>query len=213
MNGVLTLLPVSLEDGRMELFQSGLTAVLETDFGLRVTYDWNWYLLVELPSSYYKHTCGLCGNFNLKPEDDVPQQGDNLVASIVAWAKGWKVPDDDPFCWDFCEGDCPVCEEEKKELYSGNQYCGLIKKSFQGPFKACHEVVKPGDFFRNCLYDVCMSDGAKSILCKTLEAYASTCKKQGAVVHDWRTPSGCCEQRASSLPMHFCKIGGISSVG
>nr|XP_038028058.1 IgGFc-binding protein isoform X2 [Anas platyrhynchos] len=191
VNGVLTLLPVSLEDGRMELFQSGLTAVLETDFGLRVTYDWNWYLLIELPSSYYKHTCGLCGNFNLKPEDDVPQQGDNLVASIVAWAKGWKVPDDDPFCWDFCEGDCPVCEEEKKELYSGNQYCGLIKKSFQGPFKACHEVVKPGDFFRNCLYDVCMSDGAKSILCKTLEAYASTCKKQGAVVHDWRTPSGC----------------------
>ncbi|KAI6059426.1 IgGFc-binding protein [Aix galericulata] len=191
VNGVLTLLPVSLEDGRVELFQSGLTAVLETDFGLRVTYDWNWYLVIELPSSYYKHTCGLCGNFNLKPEDDIPQQSDNLVASIVAWAKGWKVPDDDPFCWDFCEGDCPVCEEEKKELYSGNQYCGLIKKSFQGPFKACHEVVKPRDFFRNCLYDVCMSDGAKSILCKTLEAYASTCKKQGAVVHDWRTPSGC----------------------
>ncbi|KAM9168752.1 IgGFc-binding protein-like [Mergus octosetaceus] len=191
VNGVLTLLPVSLEDGRMELFQSGLTAVLETDFGLRVTYDWNWYLLIELPSSYYKHTCGLCGNFNLKPEDDVPQQSGNLTASIVAWATGWKVPDDDPFCWDFCENDCPVCEEEKKELYSGNQYCGLIKKSFQGPFKACHEVVKPRDFFHNCLYDVCMSDGAKSILCKTLEAYASTCKKQGAVVHDWRTPSGC----------------------
>ncbi|XP_009463262.1 PREDICTED: IgGFc-binding protein [Nipponia nippon] len=191
VDGVVTLLPVSLEDGKIQVFQSGLTAVLETDFGLRVTYDWNWHLVIDLPSSYYKHTCGLCGNFNLKPEDDVPQRGSD-VAAVVAWAEGWKVlEDDDPFCWDYCEGNCPVCEEEKKELYGGNQYCGLIKKTFQGPFKACHDVVKPRDFYRNCLYDVCINDGAKKILCQVLEAYASTCKKNGAVVHDWRTPSGC----------------------
>ncbi|XP_074936282.1 IgGFc-binding protein-like, partial [Phalacrocorax aristotelis] len=191
VNGVVTLLPVSLEDGKVQVFQSGLSAVLETDFGLRVTYDWNWHLVIDLPSSYYKHTCGLCGNFNLKPEDDVPQHGSNLTA-LVGWAKSWKSPDeDDPFCWDYCEGTCPVCEEEKKELYGGDHYCGLIKKTFQGPFKACHNVVKPRDFYRNCLYDVCMSNGAKKILCKVLEAYASTCKKHGAVVRDWRTPSGC----------------------
>ncbi|XP_010128119.1 PREDICTED: IgGFc-binding protein-like, partial [Chlamydotis macqueenii] len=166
VNGVLTLLPVSLEDGKVQVFQSGLSAVLETDFGLRVTYDWNWHLLIDLPSSYYKHTCGLCGNFNLKPEDDVPQSGSDVNA-MVAWAGSWKVPeDDDPFCWDYCEGACPVCEEEKRELYGGNQYCGLIKKTFQGPFKACHDIVKPRDFYRNCLYDVCMNDGAKKILCQ-----------------------------------------------
>ncbi|XP_076216831.1 IgGFc-binding protein isoform X3 [Aptenodytes patagonicus] len=196
VNGVVTLLPVSLEDGKVQVFQSGLSAVLDTDFGLRVMYDWNWHLLIDLPSSYYKHTCGLCGNFNLKPQDDIPQNGSD-IAAVVAWAEGWKVlDDDDPFCWDYCEGNCPVCEEEKKELYGGNQYCGLIKKSFEGPFKACHEVIKPRDFYRNCLYDVCMSDGAKKILCQVLEAYASTCKKHGAVVHDWRTPSGC------PLPCH-----------
>lgn len=201
VNGVVTLLPVSLEDGKVQVFQSGLRAVLETDFGLRVTYDWNWHLHIDLPSSYYKHTCGLCGDFNLKPEDDVPESGSDFKA-LVAWAGDWKVldddDDDDPFCWDYCEGTCPVCEEEKKELYGGNQYCGLIKKSFQGPFKACHNFIKPQEFYRNCLYDVCMSNGAKKILCQVLEAYASTCKKHGAVVHDWRTPSGCRKQRASS---------------
>uniref|UniRef100_A0A672TGZ4 VWFD domain-containing protein n=1 Tax=Strigops habroptila TaxID=2489341 RepID=A0A672TGZ4_STRHB len=193
LDGVVTLLPVNLEDNKLKIFQSGLSAVLETDFGLRVTYDWNWRLLIDLPSSFYKHTCGLCGNFNLKPEDDVPQSGTNLT-SMVAWAEAWEVLDDhedDPFCWHYCEGTCPVCEEEKKELYGGNQYCGLIKKSFQGPFKACHDVVPPQDFYRNCLYDVCMSDGAKQIFCPVLEAYASICKKNGATVHDWRTPSGC----------------------
>ncbi|XP_031464798.1 IgGFc-binding protein-like [Phasianus colchicus] len=194
VDGVLTLLPVTLQDDRVLIFQSGMTAVLQTDFGLRVTYDWNWHLIVDLPSSYSEQTCGLCGNFNLEPGDDIPMQAGNLTSSIISWASNWKVPDEDPFCWDFCNGECPVCEEEKQELYSGNQHCGLIKKSFQGPFKACHDVVNPRDFFRNCLYDVCMSDGAKKILCKTLETYASTCRKHGAVVHNWRTPSGCCER-------------------
>uniref|UniRef100_A0A8C8EBB2 VWFD domain-containing protein n=1 Tax=Otus sunia TaxID=257818 RepID=A0A8C8EBB2_9STRI len=191
VNGVVTLLPVSLEGGKVNVTQSGFSAALETDFGLRVMYDWNWHLQIDLPSSYYKHTCGLCGNFNLKPEDDVPEKGNN-IATTVAWAEGWKVPDDeDPFCWDYCEGNCPVCEEEKKELYGGNHYCGLIKKTFQGPFKACHDVVNPREFYRNCLYDVCLNEGAKKILCEVLEAYATTCKKRGAAVHDWRTPSGC----------------------
>ncbi|NWH52055.1 FCGBP protein, partial [Fregata magnificens] len=68
--------------------------------------------LIDLPSSYYKHVCGLCGNFNFKPKDDVPQSGTN-PAAVVAWAKGWKVPeDDDPFCWDYCEGTCPVCDPD-----------------------------------------------------------------------------------------------------
>lgn len=191
VDGVLTLLPAVLQDSRVHLYQSGMTAVLETDFGLRVTYDWNWHLMLELPSSYSEQICGLCGNFNLDPADDIPVQGDDGASSIISWASTWRVPDEDPFCWDFCDGECPVCEEEKRELYSGNQHCGLIKKSFQGPFKACHDVVSPQDFFRNCLYDVCMNDGARKILCKTLETYASTCRKHGAVVHDWRTPSGC----------------------
>ncbi|NXK27811.1 FCGBP protein, partial [Arenaria interpres] len=65
------------------------------------------------------------------------------------------------------------------------------KKGYQGPFQGCHQLVPPRDFYRNCLYDVCMSKGAKQILCKVLESYAATCRKQGALVHDWRTPSGC----------------------
>ncbi|OXB59592.1 UNVERIFIED_CONTAM: hypothetical protein H355_003682 [Colinus virginianus] len=186
-----------------------MTAVLETDFGLRVTYDWNWHLVLDLPSSYSEQTCGLCGNFNLQPGDDVPLQGgDELAASIVSWASTWKVPDEDPFCWDFCNGDCPVCEEGKKELYSGNQHCGLIKKSFQGPFRACHGIVSPRDFFQNCLYDVCMSGGDKKILCKTLETYASTCRKNGAVVYDWRTPAGCRVRRCVAVGRSVCVATG-----
>uniref|UniRef100_A0A8U8BMI3 Uncharacterized protein n=1 Tax=Geospiza parvula TaxID=87175 RepID=A0A8U8BMI3_GEOPR len=193
VNGEVTLLPVLLADGKVRVHPSGLRVALETDFGLQVSYDWNWHLQINLSSSYYGHVRGLCGNFNLKPLDDIPEAGDNITA-VVTWAKNWKsadFEDDDQICWDYCDGVCPVCDEKKKELYGGNHYCGTIKKSFQGPFRACHDIVKPHDFYRNCLSDLCLSNGARSILCQVLETYAATCQKHGAMVHDWRTPSGC----------------------
>ncbi|XP_059334435.1 IgGFc-binding protein-like [Ammospiza nelsoni] len=193
VNGEVTLLPVLLADGKVRVHPSGLRVALETDFGLQVSYDWNWHLQINLSSSYYRHVRSLCGNFNLKPLDDIPEAGDNITA-IVTWAKNWKSADfevDDPICWDYCDGVCPVCDEKKKELYGGYHYCGIIKKSFQGPFRACHNVMKPHDFYRNCLSDLCLSNGARSILCQVLETYAVTCQKHGAMVHDWRTPSGC----------------------
>ncbi|XP_066062040.1 IgGFc-binding protein-like [Chamaea fasciata] len=75
VNGEVTLLPVLLADGKVRVRPSGLRVALETDFGLRVSYDWNWHLLIDLPSSYFRHVRGLCGNFNLKPLNDIPEAG------------------------------------------------------------------------------------------------------------------------------------------
>ncbi|XP_010003369.1 PREDICTED: IgGFc-binding protein-like, partial [Chaetura pelagica] len=191
VDGEVALLPVALAGGRLRGLQRGGRAVLEAPFGLRVTYDWRWHLLLDLPSSYHRHVRGLCGDFNLRPHDDVPGQD---VPTLVAWASTWRTSsddDDDPFCWDHCEGSCPVCPEDKKELYGGNQYCGLLKKRFQGPFRACHDIINPRDFYRNCLYDVCMSGGAQQVLCQVLDSYAVTCRRSGAAVEDWRTPAKC----------------------
>ncbi|XP_064495645.1 IgGFc-binding protein-like [Pseudopipra pipra] len=191
VNGELALLPVFLVDGRLRVHPSGLRVTLDTDFGLRVSYDWNWHLFIDLPSSFFNHVRGLCGNFNLQPLDDIPEAGDNIPA-LVAWARGWRSSDpdaQDPLCWDHCDGECPVCEE--KELWGGNSYCGIIKKSFQGPFRACHAVVKPQEFFGSCLAELCRSRGARQVLCRVLETYAATCRRSGATVGDWRTPAGC----------------------
>ncbi|XP_027528649.1 IgGFc-binding protein-like [Neopelma chrysocephalum] len=195
VNGELALLPVFLVDGRLRIHPSGLRVTLDTDFGLRVSYDWNWHLFIDLPSSFFSHVRGLCGNFNLQPLDDIPEAGDDIPA-LVAWARGWRSSDpdaQDPLCWDHCDGECPVCEE--KELWGGNSYCGIIKKSFQGPFRACHAVVKPQEFFGSCLAELCRSHGARQVLCRVLETYAATCRRSGATVGDWRTPAGCYPQR------------------
>ncbi|CAM5124515.1 unnamed protein product [Natator depressus] len=191
LNGVITSLPVTLSDGKIRVYQSGFRAVLQTDFGLRVAYNWDWHLMITLPSSYYGATCGLCGNFNQNPEDDMMSASGTRVSSIVGWAASWKVQDRDPFCWDSCQENCLTCDESTRELYGGDSHCGLISKAPGGPFRECHSRVNSTEFFDNCIYDVCLNRGATRILCQALEAYAATCRDHGVTVYDWRMPSGC----------------------
>ncbi|XP_060132429.1 IgGFc-binding protein [Zootoca vivipara] len=191
LNGIVTSLPVTLEDGKLWLFQSGLNAVLQTSFGLVVTFDWSMILEVTLPSSYYGTICGLCGNFNQNPDDEMVTPAGHKPTSEVEWAKSWKVNDRDPFCWDVCDGNCPTCEESQRQLFGSEEFCGLLTKLGEGPFRECHDKLSPDNFFDSCLYDVCLNHGAKNILCKALEAYATDCRKEGVVIHEWRAQSGC----------------------
>ncbi|KAM6428800.1 IgGFc-binding protein-like isoform 2-T4 [Liasis olivaceus] len=191
LNGVITNLPVTLEDGKIQLFRSGLNAILQTDFGLVVSFDWASILMITLPSSYYGSLCGLCGNFNENPNDDMVTPAGDKANSVVEWAASWQVKDRDPFCWHHCKDICPTCEESKRELFESDEFCGLITKVDEGPFRKCHSRLSPDNFFDSCIYDVCLSGGAKSILCQALDAYATSCRKEGVIVADWRTPSGC----------------------
>ncbi|KAM9114694.1 IgGFc-binding protein-like [Pangshura tecta] len=204
LNGVVTSLPVTLKDGKIRLYQKGLSTVMQTDVGLRVGYNKNWHLEITLPSSYYGAMCGLCGNFNQNPEDDMMSSNGTKVSSIVGWASSWKVQDRDPFCWDYCQETCPVCDESKRELYGDDSHCGVISKAPEGPFRDCHSRVSPDDVFDNCIYDVCLNEGKKTILCEALEAYADTCGDHGVTVYDWRTPSSCDEFGG----WHSAKAGG-----
>ncbi|XP_061452965.1 IgGFc-binding protein-like [Rhineura floridana] len=204
LNDITVSLPLTLEDGKIKLYQSGSSAVLQTDFGLQVTYDWNWHLVITLPSSYYGATCGLCGNFNQNPGDDMTFLNGTKAPSIVSWASSWRVKDRDPFCWDQCRGNCPTCDENKRGLYGNEEYCGVVSKTSGGPFRKCHAKVNPEEFFDSCIYDVCLNGGAKNILCQALEAYAKTCRKAGAVIYDWRTASGCALPCPENSHYEFC---------
>ncbi|NXL91183.1 FCGBP protein, partial [Alectura lathami] len=127
-----------------------------------------------LPSSYYKQTCGLCGNFNLKPEDDIPQQSDDLTASIVAWATQWKVPDEDPeefwadeMCHLLCKCDpevgMVVCQEasckagERCSMVKGVRRCVAKQRSVCVATGDPHYTTFDGrryDFMGTCVYQL-----------------------------------------------------------
>ncbi|CAN2388181.1 binding of sperm to zona pellucida, partial [Pristimantis euphronides] len=204
VNDVITNLPLTLLNGKLSGSISGLNAVISTDFGLQVTYEYNWHVVVTLSSSYYGLTQGLCGNFNQNSKDELITADNKAVTTILDWAKSWKINDRDPFCFDSCPGrNCPTCDDTKKKQYGSDNQCGLISKA-DGPFRECYSVVSPDTFFDNCLYDVCINKGAKQFLCQALNAYANTCRKQGAQIYDWRTPSGCVLPCPVNSHYEFC---------
>lgn len=195
--------------------QGSSKAMLATDFGLRVSYDWNWQVEVTLPSSYHSLVCGLCGNMDRNLSNDQAFPNGTLAPSIPIWGGSWRAPGWDPLCWDECQGSCPTCPEDRLEEYKGPGFCGPLAAGTGGPFAACHAQVAPDSFFKGCVLDVCLGGGAHDILCQALATYAAACQAAGIVIEDWRAQAGCGERwgeqgRSWGWGSCLCRAGLVS---
>ncbi|KAM9353425.1 IgGFc-binding protein-like [Symphorus nematophorus] len=191
VNGELQYLPVKLLGGRVSVQQSGIYASLRTDFGLTVNYDWNMRLIIKVPSSYYQHLGGLCGNYNGDRSDDLPEPTGFRISAVLKMIQQWKVKDSDLFCHDNCAGRCPSCSEKQQAHFRQHRLCGILTKA-DGPFAACHKKVNPTVYLDNCVYDVCINKGARQYLCDSLKSYYDACLAEGVKVSpQWRMDSNC----------------------
>ncbi|XP_037396853.1 IgGFc-binding protein-like [Pygocentrus nattereri] len=189
VNGVLTNIPISLNDGRVTVQQEGFQNVITTDFGLRVTYDMIYHVIITVPSSYLGKTCGMCGTFNGKKSDELLLPDGKVTSDIKAFGAAWKVAVPGVVCDDGCSGDfCPTCPADKKAVFEKD--CSIITNP-EGPFAACHSVINPESYFKDCVYDVCAGNGDKNMLCHSIAAYMSDCQNFGVPVKNWRTSTFC----------------------
>ncbi|XDV31973.1 hypothetical protein PO909_002888 [Leuciscus waleckii] len=192
VDGLVFNLPLYLHDGRVRVRESGNAALLETDFGLRVSYDWNSRVDLQLPSSYYRVVCGLCGNFNGNAGDELRNPAGNLLPSVYQWAKSWRAEDNvTSECHDGCETGCPVCSPDIRALYETDAFCGVLTSTGLSVFSACHAKVNPQAFQQSCVFDLCFSNGDRGILCQALETYVARCRQEGVVITDWREKFHC----------------------
>lgn len=191
VNGELSNLPLTLNNNKINLFPRGWFAVVELGSGVQVYYDWNSVAVVTVPSTYMGAMQGLCGNYNLNPEDDMQMRDGKQANTSEELGQSWKVATF-PGCVDGCSGPCPACSATQEQTYSTDSFCGLISDP-AGPFRDCHTKVDPAGFLSDCLYDVCLYQGSSSMQCKTLTAYTAACQLQGATVYSWRSAQFCGE--------------------
>ncbi|XP_039181591.1 IgGFc-binding protein-like [Crotalus tigris] len=191
VNGLEANIPTTVLSGKVKISQSNGHLTIATDFGLQVSFDSNWAIVVTLPSSYYGTTCGLCGNFNEVTTDDMIDLNGTQVSSIMAWASNWKVNDQDPACSDSCQGNCSACDDSQKELYGSEQYCGIISHLSTELFGGCHSTVDPKSYYHDCINQMCVNQRDNNVLCQALEAYATACEEQGILVNEWKKATGC----------------------
>lgn len=210
-------IPLKLGSGKVNITTLGLQLTVETDFGLKVAFDWNTLLLLALPRNLYNTTCGLCGSL----PTSVP------ALTPTEWGMTWA--ERDTFCQVGCGDSCPRCGLGEKSLQSdspalidtgddngaagevntgirfhiGNglyvfvepeavRLCGLIADR-GGVFARCHSKVAPSFFYQSCLQDTCLDQGAQDTICNWLQIYASTCQTQGVPVTGWRRETPCGE--------------------
>ncbi|KAK2880802.1 hypothetical protein Q8A67_018070 [Cirrhinus molitorella] len=194
VDGLWFYLPLDHQNGRVRVRQSGNAALLETNFGLRVSYMWGWRVDVHLPSSYYGVVCGLCGNLNSNIGDELKDPAGNPLPSVYQWAKSWRVEDNyhvASACNDGCETDCPVCPPDLRVLYETDTFCGVLTSTGQNVFSACHTKVNPQAFKQSCAYDLCFNNGDHRLLCQALETYVARCRQEGVIITDWRGRLNC----------------------
>ncbi|XP_043931083.1 alpha-tectorin [Protopterus annectens] len=187
VNNERLYLPLKLGQGRVNIFAFGFHIVVETEFGLKVVYDWNTFLSITIPLYLQNSTRGLCGQYNGNPNDDMETFDGHLTSNINEFAQSWAKRD--TFCKVGCRENCLSCDHDE-EYTEAWQVCNLISHR-AGVFTRCHGKIDPRFFHQNCILDSCIDQGTTETVCSWLQNYASACQTQGIAVTGWRNATPC----------------------
>ncbi|KAJ6663588.1 hypothetical protein lerEdw1_009667 [Lerista edwardsae] len=190
VNDVLHNLPITLDGGLVSASWRSNSTVVHAQCGLVVTFHWDRHVQITLPSSYYNHTGGLCGNFNRLAEDEWVGPDGTPWLTLYEWADAWVVKDGGPPCFHQCQGECRTCGGPDLARYRAEDQCGVITAP-EGPFQSCHSVLNPKMFLHNCASDTCLNEGDHAVLCQAISSYAHACHHEGQSAHNWRIPTEC----------------------
>uniref|UniRef100_A0A3Q3GMI2 IgGFc-binding protein-like n=1 Tax=Labrus bergylta TaxID=56723 RepID=A0A3Q3GMI2_9LABR len=205
VDGVIKNMPYHLGPAALA-FSLGMHTYIHTDVGFEFSLSTDGIVTIGLSSRYANAVCGLCGNFNSDPADDLTASGaeehlshDHL--SHEHFGKAWR-SGQNPWCVDGClGGSCPKCSTERLAHFSDPEACGKILE-VNGPFRHCHGQVNPSIFYKRCVSDLCLHGGLQPALCHSLAVYTSVCLSHRATVYAWRSPGFCGE--CSCAPSHCC---------
>lgn len=179
VNGLLTHLPYRMGLEELYIYRKGWNMVIQTGFGLTVTFDWHSHLTVTVPKAYQGALEGLCGNFNGDNQDDF--NGDGNSATL---GQSWKVAET-LGCGEASFRECPEFTNVAQRQRGISAECGLLVDQ-SGPFRECHGKIDPEVFFLDCVYDYCMFGGRQAVLQHIMEAYASACQATWVTIYIWR---------------------------
>lgn len=81
----LVNLPYRYSKRKIVVYCNGQDTVVETNFGLIVTYDWHSRVTATVPSDFANALCGLCGNYNGAASDDMMMRNNHVTSDPVAF--------------------------------------------------------------------------------------------------------------------------------
>lgn len=204
MNGYDVGLPYFHHSGRLEIYQTDNSTVLESEGLLAISYYDSGLLEIRLSTSYFNCTGGLCGLFNDNSSDEFNLPKGKFTDNLELFLESWTTFDE------ICNGECGdllmACNNDSELLksYRSRSSCGIINDPTNSSFLECHSVVNVSAYYRTCLFRLCQSGGNVSELCDSVARYASACKNADVDIGQWRSHSFC---RESTKAFHHPRWG------
>uniref|UniRef100_A0A8I3RPM3 Zonadhesin n=1 Tax=Canis lupus familiaris TaxID=9615 RepID=A0A8I3RPM3_CANLF len=171
------------------LASSGRFVELQT-FGLRVRWDGDQQLFMNVHSTYSRKLCGFCGNYDGDSGNDNWKPDGTPALNAEELGNSWQMAEDE-------DKECPKnttnpssCNSGFLNSLSGLLYCGRLTDT-HGAFEACLPHLKTSRFFKNCILDGCKSEGLQSGLCLHMAVLTEICQEAGYPVKPWREPQFC----------------------
>lgn len=187
MNNVLTSLPYYSNNTEVQIYRNRRFAVLETHFGLKVSFDWSSEVRVKVPSTYNNAICGLCGNLNDNPDDDLLLPNGKKPMSPKEFGNSYWVADV-PGCSHECK-DCSVVDIPLIKPKYVSACDVIVDKS--GPLRDCNGRVDSDEYKEDCIYDMILNNGLLTAACDIITNYVEECQEKGGKIEAWRSKDFC----------------------
>ncbi|KAG7456027.1 hypothetical protein MATL_G00247310 [Megalops atlanticus] len=191
-----------LRETEVEIVQSGLYYILLLGKDISITWDRGTRVIVQIKGGYRDKVCGLCGNFDQNPNNDLLSSNNQLEVDAADFGNSWKV---NPSCADAVQLPSQ-CSDDIMKLVTVEQSCRVLTSAL---FRECNSVVNPEPYWEICTQDTCScpSVGDCVCFCDAIAAYAHECSKRGVVVH-WRSNDLCpmsCQDMNKAEPEFECE--------
>lgn len=113
VNGNFVNLPVE-PSSEIKVFLNGPYVQMDSNFGVRLLFDGEHFLSLQVDERYRGEVCGLCGTYSENQFDDFVKPDGELVSRPDEFANSWRTEDSD---WEYVSG-CDVWWYRRKGLFS-----------------------------------------------------------------------------------------------
>ena len=73
--------------------------------GITVLWDGKDSVYTQVSTNHRNRTCGLCGNYNGNPDDDITTYGGQQVSSIAKFGNSWRMTNVNDLCLNVRDND------------------------------------------------------------------------------------------------------------
>uniref|UniRef100_A0A7E4VXF7 VWFC domain-containing protein n=1 Tax=Panagrellus redivivus TaxID=6233 RepID=A0A7E4VXF7_PANRE len=165
--------------------RKGHLEITVTKLGLRLAFDGRGFaeLTLSVAANHKGQVCGLCGNFNNDPSDDLwIQYTDYVTNNTQKFGDSWRFKAARAPV--RCKTATGVAALTEAKAYDLAQCQVLMENSF---FKFCRKKLNVHRYYKNCIKDVCNCHGnvTKPCFCEAIEAYGTECANK-YIWHLWQ---------------------------